>query len=214
MSAQKRPDRKKRKHNTILIAILVFLILTAIVLAVELIHRTDDYLDELIYFPEDENKSGQLMYYDYVSGASEEFGVDVSIIYAVIYCESRFDADATSSAGAMGLMQMMPATFEEMQGYLKETHDTEALFEPEVSIRYGTYYLSRLYRTFEDWETVFAAYNAGPTIVLKWLKDERYASDGKLIQIPYPETARYVEKVKGMVEKYNELYQTEVQNDT
>lgn len=206
--------RRRSKLNALLIFLLTLLVLVAIMLAVHVIHKTGDYLDEMRYFPKDKDDPEQLVYEDYVRAASEEFSVDMAIIYAVIYCESDFDPKATSSVGAMGLMQMMPATFEEMQDYLKETYDTEALYDPEVSIRYGTYYLSRLYRSFGDWEIVFAAYNAGPTCVREWLGDENYAEDGKLVDIPYPETARYVEKVKGMVEKYKELYQTEVQNDT
>lgn len=205
----KRHRRRKSRLNLILLFVIILLTLTAIMLAVQLIHKTDDYLEEKIYFPKDENEPEKLMYADYVKAASEEFEVDEAIIYAVIYCESDFDADATSSVGAMGLMQMMPATFEEMQGYLNEEYDTEALYEPEVSIRYGTYYLSRLYRYFDDWEIVFAAYNAGPTRVSSWLSDERYSKDGKLTDIPYSETANYVEKVLGMVEKYENINQTE-----
>lgn len=204
----------KSKLNLILFFVLILLVLAAIMLAIGILGDTNDYLEEKLYFPKDKEDPESLLYEDIVSSAAEEFEIDAAIIYAVIYCESNFNPNAESSAGALGLMQMMPATFEEMQGYLDEVHETEALFEPEVSIRYGTYYLSRLYRTFGDWETVFAAYNAGPTRVREWLSDEQYSADGKLVHIPYSETAHYVEKVKGMVEKYNELYQTEVQNDT
>lgn len=192
----------------------ILLALIAVVLAVELVHHTDDYLDEKLYFPKDREEPEKMIYEDIVRSVSEEFDVDMAVIYAVIYCESNFDPEAKSSVGAMGLMQMMPATFEEMQGHLDETYELEKLYTPEVSIRYGTYYLSRLYRTFNDWEATFAAYNAGPTVVRKWLNDEQYAKDGKLIDIPYPETAHYVEKVMGMVEKYKEIYQTEDENDT
>lgn len=196
--------------------------LTAILLAalatvgiLYLIHETGETIDEQIYFPKDAKNPDRLLYADYVESASKEFDVDEAVIYSVIYCESNFRADAVSSAGARGLMQMMPATFEEMQGYLDEVYDEDALFEPQISIRYGTYYLSRLYNRFGNWETAYAAYNAGPTIVSKWLKDEAYSEDGEtLVQIPYSETSHYVKKVCGMVEKYKELYQTEVQNDT
>lgn len=179
------------------------------------IPETGKRIDEQLYFPKDEEHPEDLMYQQYVDAAADEFEVDPAIIYAVIYCESNFDADAVSSAGALGLMQMMPATFEEMQFYLKETRSEEELFDPQINIRYGAYYLSRLYKRFENWETAFAAYNAGPTIVSKWLKDDEYSSDGKtLSHIPYSETSHYVKKVNGMVEKYNVYYQTEVQNDT
>lgn len=210
----KKHRRGKLHLNHFLIFVIILLVLSAIMLGVHLIHKTDDYLEEKIYFPKDEENPEKLIYEDYVREASEEFSVDISIIYAIIYCESNFVEDAKSSVGAMGLMQMMPATFEEMQVYLDDEYELEALYDPAVSIRYGTYYLSRLYRTFGDWEIVYAAYNAGPTRVRSWLDDENYASDGKLVEIPYPETKNYVEKVKGMVEKYNELYNTEDKNDT
>lgn len=213
MSSKKRGA--KNKLNLFLLFLLILLTLSAIIWGVHLMHQTDDYLDEQLYFPKDEEHPEQLKYQQYVRLAAEQFSVDEAVIYAIIYCESNFQPEATSAVGAIGLMQMMPATFDELQGYLNEQYDTEALYLPEVNIRYGTYYLSRLYRTFGDWEIVYAAYNAGPTIVRKWLNDETYSADGKLVQIPYPETDRYVEKVKGMVEKYKEHFlNTEVQNDT
>ncbi|MGM9647681.1 MAG: lytic transglycosylase domain-containing protein [Eubacteriales bacterium] len=193
---------------------LILLVAVTLTLLLSRIHNTVEWIDESRYFPKDEEHPEKLKYADYVEAASKEFGVEVSVIYAVIYCESNFDADAVSSVGARGLMQMMPATFAEMQGYLGETYDADALFEPQISIRYGTYYLSRMYDRFGDWEVAFAAYNAGPTAVSKWLKDENYCKDGKLVHIPYPETENYVKKVAGMVEKYKEYYQVEEQNDT
>lgn len=206
--------KHKSKLNWFFVLIMLLAIAVTLAGALSLIHGTGDLIDESLYFPKDKEHPEKLVYADYVSAASEEFGVDEAIIYAVIYCESNFRPEAESDAGARGLMQMMPATFEEMQGYLGETYDADALFEPQISIRYGTYYLARMYDRFGDWEIAFAAYNAGPTAVSKWLKNEEYCQDGKLVQIPYPETENYVKKVTGMVEKYKELYPTEVQNDT
>ncbi len=208
--------RKSRRTvgGTLFVLFLLILVAVGLVGILRLIDSTGEQIDEHLYFPKDEEDPDRLMYADYVESAAAEFGVDETIIYAIIYSESNFKADALSPVGARGLMQMMPATFAEMQGYLKETYDDDALFQPAINIRYGTYYLSRMYKRFGDWEIAFAAYNAGPTAVSKWLKDERYAKDGKLVHIPYQETAHYVTKVKGMVEKYKEYYPTEVQNDT
>lgn len=210
--------KRKSKFRRFLSGLFVFLLLllagVAIIGALSMLSETNDQIDESLYFPKDKAHPDQLQYADLVESASKEFGVEEAVIYAVIWCESNFKADAVSSVGARGLMQMMPATFAEMQGYLKETHEDDALFDPVVSIRYGTYYLSRMYDRFGDWELAFAAYNAGPTAVSKWLKDEKYSKDGKLIQIPYPETEAYVKKVMGMVEKYKKYYPMEVQNDT
>ena len=211
--AKRRSKIRSLLHGIFVLALLL-LIGAATVGILSLLTETNEQIDEKLYFPKDEAHPEQLKYADLVESASREFGVEEAVIYAVIYCESNFKADAVSSVGARGLMQMMPATFREMQGYLGETYDDDALFEPQVSIRYGTYYLSRMYDRFGDWEIAFAAYNAGPTAVSKWLKDDKYSKDGKLVQIPYPETENYVKKVTGMVEKYKEYYPTEVQNDT
>ena len=215
--------RTKKRRAWLLPFIGILLCSIAIVLILRGINQIGMLIDEYLYFPPNEtektedpddsdDESKELRYQEYVSEASEEFDVPESVIFAVIYCESNFDADALSPVGAKGLMQMMPATFKEMQGYLKETHEENDLFDPEISIRYGTYYLSRMYKHFGNWETAFAAYNAGPTIVSKWLKDTDYSTDGKtLSHIPYSETSHYVKKVSGLVEKYNEYSQTEVQ---
>ena len=218
--------RKRSKFSFSWIITLLAILLCAIgvVAIIRGVQEIGNWIEEYLYFPgepddsddsedsDDSNEFDELRYHRYVEAASEEFDVPQSVIYAVIYCESSFEADAVSSAGAKGLMQMMPATFKELQGYLKETHSDDELLDPQISIRYGTYYLSRLYKRFENWETVFAAYNAGPTIVSKWLKDAKYSSDGKtLSHIPYSETSYYVKKVSGMVEKYNEYQHTEVQ---
>ena len=114
-----------------------------------LIHQTGDAIDEELYFPEDKDNPDQLEYADYVASAAKEFGVDEAIIYAIIYCESKFDPEVVSSVGARGLMQIMPATFEEIQEELGEKYDVDALFEPQINIRYGTYYLTALgYKVF------------------------------------------------------------------
>ena len=216
--------RTKCGYQWIITLLAVLLCAVGVVAIIRGIQEIGLMIEEYLYFPEetndtddpeDEDAPVELLYHEYVQAASEEFDVPRSVIYAVIYCESNFDAEAVSSVGAKGLMQMMPATFKEMQGYLKETHSEDDLLDPEISIRYGTYYLSRMYKRFENWETAFAAYNAGPTIVAKWLKDSKYSSDGKTLSyIPYSETSHYVKKVSGMVEKYNEYQHTEVQNDT
>lgn len=206
---------QNRKYRSLLnwlyVFALLFIIGLSMVAILSLIHQTGDAIDEELYFPEDKDNPDQLEYADYVASASKEFGVDEAIIYAIIYCESKFDPEVVSSVGARGLMQIMPATFEEIQEELGEKYDVDALFEPQINIRYGTYYLSKMYERFGDWEIAFAAYNAGPTTVSKWLKNEAYCQDGKLIHIPYAETDKYVTKVTGMVEKYKDMYENETE---
>ena len=149
-------------------------------------------------------------YSEYVKQYAYEYNVPESLIYAVIKVESDFEPTAYSGAGAMGLMQMMPSTFEEMtsDAYLGENLDVDELFDPEVSIRYGTYYLKYLHGYFNgNWDNAITAYNGGMGNVSKWLKDPEY-SDGKgnLTYIPFEETRNYVKKVKQARETYQELY--------
>lgn len=149
-------------------------------------------------------------YEEIISRYSEEYNIPKDIIFAVIKVESDFDPKAESSAGAMGLMQMIPSTFEWLTGkeHLNENLPLQKLFDPEVSIRYGTYYLAYLYRSFDyNWHTVFAAYNGGEGNVRKWLKDPE-CSDGKgnLTYIPFQETRNYVSKVEEARITYQELY--------
>jgi len=147
-------------------------------------------------------------YSEQVSAMSFEYNVPEAIIYAVIKTESDFDKNAVSSAGAIGLMQIMPSTFEWLTNdVLKENLPIKALNDPNVNIKYGVAMLSRLYKYYGNWETTFAAYNAGMGNVNKWL-DDRSVSDrfGNLKNIPFEETRRYVEKVTNTIKVYNKLY--------
>ena len=146
---------------------------------------------------------------DIVEKYAEQYNVPAYVIFAIIDTESDFDENATSSAGAMGLMQMMPSTFEWLTSadHLGENLLVESLYEPEVSIRYGTYYLRYLFEKFYNWDTVFAAYNAGEGNVSKWLSSREYSDkDGNLTDIPFEETRKYVKKVNKSIEYYKNTY--------
>lgn len=144
---------------------------------------------------------------EFVIKYSGEYGVPEYVIYATIKTESDFNSGAQSEAGALGLMQIMPDTFDWLVSLTQEGYETGMLYDPETNIKYGTYYLSYLYLKYADWETVFAAYNAGPTNVDSWLEDpECVDEDGKLQDIPIKETAKYVKKMNAAVEMYQKLY--------
>ena len=149
-------------------------------------------------------------YSEIIADASKEFDIPQYIIYATIKVESNFDPMAVSSAGAIGLMQMIPSTFEWLTGddHLGENLSTKKLDDPEVSIRYGTYYLSYLYKKFDyNWDTAFAAYNAGEGRVSDWLKDPDCSDlKGNLTNIPYKETKNYIKKINKEIDTYKELY--------
>jgi len=164
---------------------------------------------ERIIYPKPEQ------YKTFIEKYSREYGVPEDLIYAVIKTESDFNSSAVSSKGAVGLMQMMPATFVWLSDdMLREHLDAGMLYDPETNIRYGTYYLSRLYNKFGDWNTALAAYNGGEGNVSNWLADSRYSEDGiKLIieNIPgeFSETKNYVKKVNKAFAKYKDLYTEE-----
>ena len=153
-----------------------------------------------------------LDYSEIVAEASEEFDIPQYVIYATIKVESDFEADAVSSAGAIGLMQMLPSTFEWLTGseHLDENLSTKNLDDPEVSIRYGTYYLSYLYKKFDyNWNTTFAAYNGGEGNVAKWLDNPKYSDlQGNLTDFPkeFGETKNYVKKINRAIDSYKKLY--------
>ncbi|WP_346920873.1 lytic transglycosylase domain-containing protein [Clostridium sp. UBA7339] len=140
---------------------------------------------------------------------SEMYNVDPNLVAAVINTESKFAVDASSSKGAIGLMQIMPDTGKWIAEKLELSNfNEEIIADPEINIRMGTWYLKKLSEDFNgDYILVLAAYNGGPGNVTKWLEDEKYSSDGKkLHKIPFKETKSYVQKVKFNHRIYKYLY--------
>ena len=97
-----------------------------------------------------------LKYEKEIDTASKKYGVDKALIYGVIKTESNFVPDARSSAGALGLMQLMPDTFEWLQTYYKDENDYtfEDLADPAINIDYGAELLSILSKRYENEETM------------------------------------------------------------
>jgi soluble lytic murein transglycosylase len=148
-----------------------------------------------------------LEYVEIIDQYSSEYGVENHLIYAVIHTESRFDSEALSPAGAVGLMQITDETGEFIAKKLEITDfNVEDLKDPETNIKMGTYYLSYLQTMFEREETVLAAYNAGPNRVKTWLLDPAYATGDVLTNIPFQETKDYVDRVLLRERIYKILY--------
>ncbi|MBR2848417.1 MAG: lytic transglycosylase domain-containing protein [Clostridia bacterium] len=146
-------------------------------------------------------------YSEYVTEYSRRFGVPEHVIYAVIKVESDFVSNAVSPAGAVGLMQITPDTFSWISMLMKRSDDTGMLYDPETNIEYGTYLLSYLYMRYNRWDTVFAAYNAGMTRVDEWLTTPDYTDgDGRLTNVPYKETRKYIDRVNDSIRVYKRLY--------
>lgn len=149
-----------------------------------------------------------LDYRDFIVKYCDEYSVPYDLLCAIIRTESSFDANALSSAGAIGLMQLLPSTAREIADRMGESFEKVKLYDPETNIKYGCFYIRYLYRNLgENWDTACAAYNAGIGRVLNWLSDPSYSKDGiSLFNIPIQETKNYVEKVNKYQIKYKELY--------
>lgn len=191
--------KKTSKKRTLLTLLIVFLAFVAVCAALYLILEPD--IDRALY-PQ--------TYSEYVTKYAEQYDVPVNLVYAVIRTESSFDPEAVSSAGAVGLMQMMPSTFRWLtDDMLGESLADEMLYDPETNVRYGVYYLRRLYDRYGDWTTACAAYNAGSGRVDGWLKDKTMTDlQGNLIvsRIPFDETRAYVRKIQKAYLAYERLY--------
>ncbi|MFY9381928.1 MAG: lytic transglycosylase domain-containing protein [Eubacteriales bacterium] len=184
--------------KAIIRSIVVIMIATASVAVGFLIEGILDKIDR---------RNHPQSYSQYISVYSEAYGVPEYIVYAVIKTESGFDSSAVSSDGAIGLMQIMPETFKWLTTLLGDSYETGMLYDPATNIKYGTYYLSYLYGVYARWPTVYAAYNAGPSAVDRWLEDKAYSDDGtNLEKIPYPETEAFVSRVERAAETYLRLY--------
>jgi peptidoglycan lytic transglycosylase len=144
-----------------------------------------------------------LRYSSIVRGHAANYHIDPALLAAVIEQESKFRADARSSAGAIGLMQLLPAT---AKGIAIHTGGSKFvvsdLFDPEINVRYGAWYLHHLLQRYGDEETALAAYNAGQQNVDRW------RAEGQGIE--FAETRAYVDKVERLKGIYRRAYANEL----
>lgn len=148
-------------------------------------------------------------YQEEITASGERYHVDPYLIAAVIKTESKFQNNARSKYGAVGLMQLMPETAAWIAGQLEEGRfSPEQLKNPACNIRYGVWYLSTLQEEFHGNEILtLAAYNAGRGNVQDWM--EIYGWDyqfNDIEKIPFRETEEYVKNVLKSKKKYQQLY--------
>src|SRR5574340_1195882 len=145
-----------------------------------------------------------------ITASAKKYGLDPYFVAAIIREESQFRPEAISPAGARGVMQVMPSTGEwiarntGIPGF-----DRSRLFEAEMNISIGTWYLSHLMKKFSGNLTlVTASYNAGPEPVLAWAARSGGTADpAEFVEtIPYAETRGYVKKVLRNYAEYRRLY--------
>ncbi|MEW6585959.1 MAG: transglycosylase SLT domain-containing protein [Nitrospirota bacterium] len=149
-----------------------------------------------------------LAYWDTVESLSEKYGINPFLILSVIREESRFDADARSPAGAIGLMQLMPQTALRLDRSLKlGIRNTRDILQVKNNLHLGVSYLSRLIGQFGSYAHAVAAYNAGEEAVRRWVATGRFRAVDEFIEdIPYTETRNYVKRVLASFFEYNRLF--------
>ena len=149
-------------------------------------------------------------YSEYVEKYAKEEQIDPLLIYAIIKQESNFNPKAVSNAGAMGLMQLMQETANEVaENEVIEFKQEETLFNPEKNIQLGVKYFAGLKRQFQNDEIALVAYNGGSGNTQKWLSDGTIKVEEGHINIddiPYSETKNYVKKILKYYQMYKEIY--------
>jgi len=149
-----------------------------------------------------------LRYQEIVLGHARHYRLDPALLAAVIYQESKFDAGARSDRGAVGLMQLLPATAE---GIAARTGGSRFrvsdLYDPEINVRYGAWYLRHLLDKYRSETLALAAYNAGQANVDRWR--------ARGMPIQFPETRDFVDRVEHLERTYRRAYSSlRQQSDT
>ncbi len=166
--------------------------------AIFTVARSADYDDLVLRFPIDHEED--------IERYADQYQLDPGHVLAVIRTESAFNKDARSSAGAMGLMQLMPATgritARKNRIPLPGTHQ---LYEAERNIRIGTAYLKEVMDQYDDnMVLASAAYNAGPHRVERWLPEEDgQQAENWIAAIPFSETRMYVQRILAYATVYD-----------
>ena len=144
-----------------------------------------------------------LRYEAIVTGHARNYDLSPTLLAAVIYTESKFDASARSEAGAVGLMQLLPET---AKGIAIRTGGerfvVDDLLDPEINVRYGSWYLRNLIDRYDDVGTALAAYHAGQGNVDRWRRNG--------VGIQFPETRAYVARVFDAERVYADAYADEL----
>jgi soluble lytic murein transglycosylase len=171
------------------------LLLAAAAAGFAYVHETQPPWYERLRYP--------LSYEEIVRGHAKNYELDPALLAAVIYRESKFDARARSSSGAIGLMQLLPETAKGIALHTGGSRFVVAdLYNPEINVRYGSFYLRRLINKYCDTRLALAAYNAGQANVDAWV------ADGK--GILFPETREYVDSVLEARGVYADAYAKEL----
>ncbi len=165
--------------------------IAALAIAFGTIHYTQPAWYERLWHP--------LHYQEIVLGHAHNYRLDPALLAAVIYQESKFHADARSDRGAVGLMQLLPDT---AKGIAERTggsrFQVSDLYDPEINVRYGAWYLRHLLDKYGSERVALAAYNAGQANVDSWR--------GRGLGVQFQETRDFVARVESLKKTYRHAY--------
>jgi peptidoglycan lytic transglycosylase len=178
-----------RIHGSRLVLALAGIAVLAI--AFGTIHFTRPAWYERFWYP--------LRYGEIVRGHARNYHLDPALLAAVIYQESKFKANARSDRGAIGLMQLLPDT---AKGIAARTGGSKFrvadLYDPEINVRYGAWYLRHLIDKYGSERTALAAYNAGQANVDSWR--------ARGLGVQFGETRHFVDRVEDLKGIYRHAY--------
>lgn len=168
----------------------------------EMKEKTQEYVPQGFTYPTD--------YEEYVLKYSEEFEVDPVLVFSVIKVESNFQPRATSNVGARGLMQLMNDAYDWVKFRLDDDSESfDDMYDPEINIKYGSYYLSFLMERYDgSIDLTAAAYHCGMGLVDSWLEDGTISAENfDVNDIPEEndQTSHYVNKINDAYSAYKEL---------
>lgn len=144
-----------------------------------------------------------LPYSAIIRAHARNYRLDPALLAAVVYQESKFRANAQSASGAIGLMQLLPATAKGIAVRTGGSRFTVAdLYDPELNVRYGAWYLRHLLVKYGNERTALAAYNAGQQNVDRWRASGR--------GIAFSETRYYVARVEELKGIYRKAYRRQL----
>ena len=148
-------------------------------------------------------------FYKQVDNYSKQYGNNTALMMGLIRTESSFNPEAQSGVGAIGLMQLMPATAHEIASKHGIAMNTSYLFNPELNLKLGNIYYTTLKSMLDNREVAaIAAYNGGIGSVNRWTSTLKYSDIDEFVeQIPYEETKNYVERVFRSYWNYTRIYQ-------
>lgn len=150
-----------------------------------------------------------LYYTDLLQKHTTKYDIDPLFVAAMIREESSYNADIVSYAGAIGLMQIMPATGRELAGRLKiPRFSKKMLYNPDINIQMGSWYMKSLMNQFDNNHALVAgAYNGGPGRMRRWIKAKQIPDLDEFIEdIGIDQTRRHIKKVIDSYIIYQQLY--------